>query len=293
MKPATACCTPQPTVIASKDEIVAVAAPAPGKTDATSAKRPEPLSINEMDAKLDANLADWEKASSRIHRVECGFQKFMYDPIFAVEKRGEGTIAVECSGPARYCVVPAAIMPGAVPNNIRRDGAPFRLEACPAETWHWTGSDLFKFDEQERTYERFDVEPSHESNKLGFFRITFTNERLDVLFLKPFTLGMPADQLKKRFKIRQLKETGDELWLELIPRGAEDFGDIEKIIVILDRRTWQTRALKLYDPTGCQNVYILHVVKVNSEVADDLAKPNLEGYREVRSNETTRTESSK
>jgi hypothetical protein len=246
---------------------------------ATPSTGPKPRAVpmtKDSDPELDAHLAAWEAASSKIRRLDCEFQKFVYIPTFEVEKRGQGTIAVERDHRGKYCVVPAAIKPGGVA------AKKFKLESCTPECWQWTGPHLLQIDEQHRSYERINVDPNDKSSKVSFF--SPTEEQLDLLFLKPFIMGTPADQLKKRFTIRQLRENGQELWLELVPRRQKDADSFEKAVLILDRRSWLPRALKLYDPTGGRTVHIFQNVKVNSEAGDDLSKPNLEGYRRVGSN---------
>jgi hypothetical protein len=234
---------------------------------------------DDADSKLDGYLADWERTSYKIRRLDCEFQRFVYDTIFEVEKRGQGTINVERCGRARYRRVPADLKPGDASKRLSKAGGPYELQAYTAECWQWTGSELFKFDDQEHTYEKIDVQASRESGKFSFFQIT--EQGTELLFLKPFLLGMPADQLKKRFNVFLWKETDDRLWLELIPRGGEYSDMFEKAMIMLDRRTWLTQALKLWDPTGAQTVHIFQNIKVNSDNADDLSKPNVEGYRQI------------
>jgi hypothetical protein len=258
---------------------------------ATLAKAESAPAERGVDAKLDANLADWETASSKIRRIDYEFEKFVYDPVFEIERRGRGDMAVERNGLARYRVVPAVLGPEAILKK-GKDGSPHILASCQAETWLWTETQLVRLNDQERTYEKIEVEPSRGSRDVGFFQIRITSEWLDLMFFKPFTLGTPG-KLKERFNMRQMKATDDELWLELIPRRAADSGSFANVTLILDRRTWLTRALRVRDPTGCQTVYVFHNIKVNSEVTDDLSQPSLEGYREVLGNETVKTETFK
>ena len=122
--------------------------------------------------------------------------------------------------------------------------------------------------------------------------VLFSEELVELLFLKPFLLGIPAEQFKERFKVKLLKESVNEVRLELVPRRKKEFDCYEKAVLILDRRTWLTQALKLDDPTGAETVHIFQNIKVNSAAGDDLSKVNLEGYRPVISTASPKTEDS-
>jgi hypothetical protein len=285
------CGTPRPTVIALAEKAFPVAPTAAVKEPSASAKRPKPASVlvaPNADPELDAYLAEWETASSKIRRLDCDFQKFVYNPTFEVERRGKGTIALERDQRARYRVVPVVIKPGEVSAKKSHDGNEYKLEPCFAECWHWTGREVFKIDEQHQIYETIPLPP------IKGFDPSSHHELHEVPYAKPFFLGMPAQQLKGQFKIRIAKESNDELWLDFVPRRPEVFSNIERAVLILNRRSWLPRALKLYDPTGGQTVHIFQNIRVNQEAGDDLSKPNLEGYRRVvDANETIKTESAK
>lgn len=294
-------CIPQPTVVAFEPGAVPAVAPNHPDDETTSAKRSRPQSTGNVDAKrdadrasrkeaskLDACLADWEKASSKIRRLDCEFQRFGYDPNFEVEKRGQGTLSLDRDGRAKYRIVPAAVTQGDASKRKGTDGNLYKLEACSAECWHWTGPQLFKLDDQEHLYETINLPPRGGPDSTGYFQ--FMEQLKELPLAKPFFLGLPAKQLKGRFKIKVMKESDDELWLQLIPRREEDSGNLQKAVLILDRQRWLPRAIKMIDPTGCETVHVFQKVKVNSAEGDDLSKPNLEGYRQVLSEKPPKTE---
>src|SRR5260221_1096900 len=99
---------PQPEVIAPVEKAVPAAATTPTIEGSISEARTRGQSIKKVDwntdallalreqiSKRDAYLADWERASSKVRRLDCEFMKFMYLSDFEVEKRGRGTIAVD------------------------------------------------------------------------------------------------------------------------------------------------------------------------------------------------------
>jgi hypothetical protein len=283
VKPTTVCGTPQPTVVALEEKAVPVTGTAPAETKSTHAKRPKSPPVEDVEPELNAYLAEWENASSKIRRLDCEFQRFRYDPIFEIEKRGLGTLALEQGRRAKYRVASATLIPGDVSKKKGKAGSPYKLEACTAECWHWTDWELFKFDDQEHSYDKIDIHPRGASEHLGFTLFSFSEELVELLFLKPFVLGIPAEQFKGRFKVKLLKESWHEVRLELVPRRKKEFDCYEKAVLILDRRSWLTQALKVYDPTGSETVHIFQNTRVNSAAGDDLSTVNVEGYRPVLS----------
>ena len=94
VKPTTVCGTPQPIVVALEEKAVPVSATVPGETKSTLVKPPISLPLEDVGPELNAILADWEKTTSKFRRLDCEFQRFRYDPIFVIEKRGSGTLAL-------------------------------------------------------------------------------------------------------------------------------------------------------------------------------------------------------
>src|SRR5262249_44607954 len=82
-------------VLISMLVVVALADVADGDERVPVDQPSTPAELPKAAAELDQVLADWEKAASEIHRLDCEFSRFKYDKTFAVEKRGEGTIAIE------------------------------------------------------------------------------------------------------------------------------------------------------------------------------------------------------
>ncbi|MGE5195339.1 MAG: hypothetical protein ACM3U2_22830 [Deltaproteobacteria bacterium] len=121
-----------------------------------SSKGPLAASIN---TGAGPSLADiiraWERAAARRGRLDCTFTRFRYDPTFGVERRGEGSLAVDRFGRAVYRIGPAPIPRGAVARKQAPGGVPFQLQADDPERWHWTGTRVIRVDEKERTFEEW------------------------------------------------------------------------------------------------------------------------------------------
>jgi hypothetical protein len=228
---------------------------------------------------LDQILVDWEAATSKIRRLDCEFSRFRYDRTFEVEKRGEGRIAIDRRGLARIELVGAPLPQGRA-GQRNKGGVPFALKAEDAETWHWTGPHLYRIDDKAKTYEVVDVPANR--------RIRFFFSDVDVwhfFWAKPFLLGMPTAELKEQFNITLLSDKpDDEVWLKLIPRRKEGAVFYESAVLILDRSTWLSKAIKTRDVIGSETVQVFKNVAVNSSLkafAIDLSKPNLEGCQRL------------
>jgi hypothetical protein len=124
---------------------------------AVGAGLPAPLTPAERDARLAIILAEWEKASSKVERLDCQFLRFKYDRTFEVEWRGRGSLAIEKLGRAMYQIGPDAIQPGAVGNKRGTNGVLYELKSEAFERWHWTGNKVIKVSEKERTYEELSL----------------------------------------------------------------------------------------------------------------------------------------
>jgi hypothetical protein len=237
-----------------------------------------PAKVEEPAPEIDQMLAEWEKAASKIRRIDAQFTRFRYDRTFEVEKRGEGTIVIELPRRARYQLLPANIPPAAVGKRFAKGGDPFALNADGPECWHYTGTKLIKINEKERSYETIDV-PAN--GRIQFFQEV---DVLDTFFLaRPFLVGMPAEELREQFAIDILKEAPGEIRLKLLPRQKNIAANIAQAILILDRETWLTKGMKIQDPTGAEVVHVFKNVRIsgNPGTSDDLSEPNLDGYREV------------
>ncbi len=81
--------------VAAQDKPVVPAAGEPVVDSKPIAESEKPEEPQKPAADLDQILADWEKAASKIRRLDGDFSRFKYDRTFEVEKRAEGTFALE------------------------------------------------------------------------------------------------------------------------------------------------------------------------------------------------------
>src|SRR5262249_35597567 len=99
-------------------------------------------------------------------------------------------------------------------------------------------------------------------------------------------------ELKKQFKVTLNKNDADEVWLTLIPRDSRVAANVTRATLILNRHIWLAKAVKIQDPTGAELVHVFKNMRINSKdhSADDLSKPNLAGYREIKSEQAAQTD---
>jgi hypothetical protein len=119
----------------------------------TGVRPSEPLTIADRNARLAQVLAEWEKAVSRIDRLDCQFHRFKYDRTFEVEWRSTGALSIAKSGRAMYRIAPDPIKPGEVSKKLATSGAPYTLKSDEPDRWHWTGKSVIRVNEKTRTFE--------------------------------------------------------------------------------------------------------------------------------------------
>jgi len=257
--------------------------------------------------RLDTILKEWDLAAAGIHRLDCNFIRMKYDPVFEVEFRGEGSLAVDRRGRALYKIAAADIIPGVQSRKVGRGGAPYELKSDSPERFYWTGETFIKVDDREHTYEVAPIPPARQHAEFrpeppalpeevgsdGRRRQPATDSDLiagfgtwfdEPLFgwTKPFLLGMPTDELKRRFKVTLLSEDDAEVRLELEPMWPRDKAQFSRAQLILSKVFYRPRALKVVGPSGAETVHVFRDVAVDTP--DDRAsldRPDLARFRKI------------
>jgi len=275
--------------VAAQDQSVVPASGEPVVDSKPIAESEKPEEPQKPAADLDQILAEWEKAASKIRRLDGEFTRFKYDRAVEVEKRAEGTFALEGENCARYRTFPGLPNPAAAPKKKGKNGRPFDLKTDEPESWYWTGRKLIRSNDVDLTYELINFPLDGESTS-AFLRLLA--ESSDLSIARSFVLGIPARQLKAKFRVVIEQVSAEEVWLTFLPRVQQIAAICIKAVLILDRRTWLPKALKQIDPTGSEMVHIFKNMRINAEaeLADDLTKPNLEGYRQILNKAPPKTE---
>jgi hypothetical protein len=133
--------------------------PVPPQSARPKTNQPGPVRppFAQADPRLEHILAEWERAASEIRRRDCTFARFKYDTTFDVERRGTGSLAIDDEGRAAYKIMPASIAAGQVSRRIDRGGMPYKLELDACERWHWTGKNVIRVNESDRTFEELTI----------------------------------------------------------------------------------------------------------------------------------------
>lgn len=263
-------------------------------------------------ARLETILKEWEQAASKIKRLDCDVFRIRYDYTFGVEKRATGSLAVDGQGRAVYDVSPAQIRAGQVGTKKAKNGEPMKLEADPAERWHWTETSIIRIDDKTRTFEEIKLpelevaeqpaetavppkeqlpadqdaaaasKPAKEKAKAGWGALSFVWPR-EFPLARPFLVGMPVADLRQRFEIELLKETQTTVWLKLKPKRQRERARFTEATLILRLDGYLPQALRMIDPSGTETVHTFRNVRVDGEGADLAKRPDLNGYRAVLS----------
>lgn len=257
---------------------------------------------------LDDVLKRWEQASTHIERLDCTFGCYKYDNTFEIERRGTGSIAVDRQGLAVYRRGSMEIAPGEKSRRIGKDGEPYELRADTPERWHWTGESIVHVDEAQRTFEiiplpaelqvarGFRPDPPELPQDDGIVRVnapskigrkTWEDRMKEFWLARPFLLGMPAEELARRFNVKIARQSDKGVWLEFRPLREADAGWFERAVLILDAERFVPKALQMIDPTGSETVHVFGDVQINRLRAghpippgvENLERPNLKGYR--------------
>ncbi len=138
-----------------------------------------------------------------------------------------------------------------------------------AERWVCTGKEVIRIDDQEKTYEKVPIPPESQGQNI-----------IDGPL--PFLFGMKADQAKRRYKMKLLKQTDTDIRIEVIPLRGTDTNNWSKAVVIIDAKKFVPNAVQLFDPTGSETVHVFKDVEINPTKwiwQQDPFKPNLRSYK--------------
>jgi hypothetical protein len=262
--------------------------------------------------RLETILKEWDLAAAGTHRLDCNFIRMKYDPNFEIEFRGEGTLAVDREGRALYKIAAAEIMPGVQSRKKGPPGNPYELRAEAADRWHWTGDSTVRVDDQARTYEEvlvpragvpvdYQPEPPALPEEPVILRpkpqppldkdpAPASDPRYEPLFgwTKPFLLGMPPDELKRRFKVTLLSEDDAEVRLQFEPIWPRDKLQLSSAQLILSKVFYRPRALKMVGPSGAETVHVFKDVAVNApDDREPLDRPDLAGFHKILNDRPT------
>ncbi|MCC7420372.1 MAG: hypothetical protein IT428_08835 [Planctomycetaceae bacterium] len=243
---------------------------------------PAEMKIEEVSPELQAVLEAWERASSKVTRLQGEHQRFVYDLVFDTEKRADGKFFYEAPDKGRIDITPTKIAKGEVAKRVnKKNGKPFKLDPDLQQRWVCTGREIIQLNDTEKNYELFPIPPQHQGANIMEGPM-------------PFLFGMPAEKAKKRFALTLMSETASDVRLKAIPRWQSDFNNYREAEIILDKTAerYLPKAVRLIDPSGnLETVYTFRQIDVNKPyknwlgIGEDPLKPKIpKDYKPVINN---------
>lgn len=224
---------------------------------------PPPLPVNAESAAeeprtLEAMLAAWFEASRGFEPAEADINRFVYDTIFETEARATGFYRYERPFVFRLELRPAPVRKG-LAGSMRNDrGEPFELVPDKAEGWFADGRRVKCASLGDNGWEESDIgEIAPAAIDAGFLGIKLWTVpwRIEASWI-PFATGItPEDIDRFHWSLGAARDDGGVL-LHAIPRRQSDAACYRALNVLLDRRVFRTRAVRIHVAAGAkQTVY--------------------------------------
>ncbi|MEX1096849.1 MAG: hypothetical protein WED34_12450 [Planctomycetales bacterium] len=228
---------------------------------------PPPLPISAAESEwpqaLEAILAAWVEASREFGPVEAQFERFVYDEMFETERRATGTYSYERPFVFRLEGRPVEVAEGSPSAMKGRGGKPYQIVPDLATAWIADGMRIKSADLIDGAWVDGDakelpggsVEAGHLQGESSFLWIK-TKWRIDGSWL-PLVVGVTREDASDRFHWTLEKAENEQLFLlHAVPRDRGDAAWYGAIDVLLDRRSYRTRAIRIHDQAGTkQTVY--------------------------------------
>ena len=218
------------------------AAPGADPAGQNPAARPQPqppfvLSPQE-EAQLNQVLQAWEQRGQEVHKFDCKFTRFRYDPVWGKRDENGQPIPFKDMGDIHY----AAPDKGSfhIPDGDRQ------------ERWICDGKAIFQYDFRKKQVLEYRLPPELQGKAISDGPL-------------PFLFGSTANQLRQRYylKMTQVDQAKKEIWLLALPRFQRDAANFSQAEIILSFPSMQPAALQLFQPNKVRDVYVLADSGVN------------------------------
>lgn len=217
--------------------------------------RPNPadtvLKVQELPHELEQILKNWENNSKRIEKLQGNHKRLWYDDVFQLEKRSEGKFYYEQPDKGRIDITGMEIKPGQVSDKRNAKGEPYQLKPGDNESWICDGKRIFSINEDEKSYEIYPIPLDRRGANIMEGPL-------------PFLFGMPAETAKKRYFLKLMLNTPEQIIIAVKPRRRADAANYSEAKVRLDPKTYLPSAVQLIHPGGNQStVYVFDNVVAN------------------------------
>ena len=224
-----------------------------------------PLSAKQQQ-RLDQILAYWQHTSSRIKTYACRFTRFEYDHVFGPQDKNrhktqsEGVIRYAAPDKGEFRVERlGTYTPPAEP------GRPPTYPMKPAEELeHWIcdGQAVYELNGQTKQLIVQSLPPEMQGKFIADGPL-------------PFMFGASKEKILGRYWMRELPppaERRGEYWLEAWPKRREDAANFQRIMIILDEKTFLPKAMQIFPPSyeerenTSREVYTFADLQVNDPI---------------------------
>lgn len=284
LRPAmTAEAAPGTIQLAAFEEAEDIASAAPEKPAADPTVAPPKAAPEDVAQVLEA----WTQAGKNIRSLNCRIRRYQYDSVWQVETRGRGRLYFEAPHMGLLELQPATIASGERSTRNRKDGQPYELVADEPITYHWSRKQLTKVNPTRTEYERFAIPEAFLEEKtvrtVSSFDVIWTMYGSPRRAL-PGLIETDLESLSNRFDWSIVSRNDQQILLSGRTVEAEERRHFSALQVVLDARTYLTKATKTIDSTGTrETVCIFEDVRANEPRRLDAAswEPKLQDYYEL------------
>jgi TIGR03009 family protein len=204
-------------------------------------------------ARLDAHLQKWEKEMQAVQSIRATCVRTTLDKTFQVADVFEGT--------AKYMKPNLAL--------LEMQG---RTKPQVFEKYICTGTFLYQYFPSAKEIRVHEI-PAQKPGQVG-----------DDSSFMAFLFGMKADEARKRYDLKLIKEDQWYIYIEILPRLPSDKSDFQKARLVLNNRSYLPRELWFMETNG--NEVKWDIPRIESGVGlnrNDFTSPPLpSGWRFVR-----------
>lgn len=200
--------------------------------DATVRQAPwAPLSP-QLQQYVDTVLNVWQKRTEGIKTYECELHRWQFDPSFFKDghsTHGVGTLRFEAPGKAEFKIDTLKTL---------TNKQPAKYEVLPNEPHgpHWIcdGQWVHIMDQNKKKATKIELPPEYRGERV--YRSPL-----------PFVFGVKADEMKARYWVKPLdKKRPGEVWLEAVPKRADDAANYMKVQIVLDQQDTLPKGLIVF-----------------------------------------------
>jgi TIGR03009 family protein len=206
-------------------------------------------------------LQMWETESAEIERFNAKFMRLEYDKVWGP---GSDKEHIRCAGTLSYAKPDKGSFKideiyrwtKADPQNPLPDapGEYVLQKDEVGEHWVCDGKSVYEYDHRNKQLVVTPIPPEMQGKSIVDGPL-------------PFLFGAEAQKLVDRYWIRAKPSTPEQIWLEAFPKRQIDAANYDSVEVMLNRKTMQPSAIKVFLPGGQQqHVYVFSDAKINDKL---------------------------